>query len=88
MGSCIGCQLIGALDLLNLKKRLGRWLFSFCTADLPVGRPALSFFIRFAKAMAVASLLLSLSSFSAGESHGVKIGRVRVSLERGGRGVG
>lgn len=83
----LGCQLIGALDFLNLKSLLGRWLFSFCTAVLPVGSPAFSFFILFAKATATASLLLSLSSFSAGESQGVKMGNVRVSLEEGRGGV-
>ena len=79
---CAGLgQVVGALDLLILKRRLGRWLFSFCTAVLLVGSPAFSFLIRFAKAMAMASLLLSLSSFSAGDSHGMKMGRFRVSLE-------
>lgn len=60
---------------------MGRWLLSFCTAVLLVGSPAFSFFILLAKAIATASLLLSLSSVSAGESQGAMMGMVMVCLE-------
>lgn len=75
------------LVFLNLKSLLGKWLLSFCTAVLPVGSPVFSFFILFAKAIAVASLVLSLSSASAGESQGATMVKFMVCLEEERRGV-
>ena len=65
------------MNLLIVKSHLGGWLLSVYTAVL-----AFIFCIRFAKSIAALSSLLSQSSSSAGESQGVKMGRVRISLKR------